>query len=258
MLGERKIGHLGTLDPAAEGLMVLAVGQKALKVVELFNKLPKEYEARIRFGEISSTYDREGVIEEVKRMPGVEIPTANNIKNVIGDRFVGRVNQIPPAYSAVKVGGERAYRKVRQGRRVNIPPRTVEIKKCEIISYEYPSVVLRIGCSSGTYIRTLANDLGKILRVGAYLEGLRRTKVGDWSLEDSCEMYKISWSNVIPLKEVLAEKFKVEITSRQAQDIRHGRDIDVEVKSEVIAWSGGLPIAILTPVGGGAHARKVL
>ncbi|MDP6575591.1 MAG: tRNA pseudouridine(55) synthase TruB [Candidatus Peribacteraceae bacterium] len=258
LLHEKKIGHLGTLDPAAEGLMVMAVGAKALKVVELFNKLPKEYEATIKFGEISSTYDREGVIEEFEIKPGVNLPTMTDIQNVIADRIIGKIDQVPPAHSAIKIGGERAYRKMRQGRGVSIPPREVEIKKCEVLSFEYPILKARIACSSGTYIRSIANDLGILLRCGGYLQGLKRTKVGDWSLDDSAGLEDLTWSDVTPLKEVLRVRLKVELTSSQAEDVRHGRDIDIKVEQDAIGWSEGFPIAVLTPAGGRAHARKVL
>ncbi len=258
LLHEKKIGHLGTLDPAAEGLMVLAVGSKALKVVELFNKLPKEYEAVIRFGEVSSTYDREGVIEKFEIKPGVYLPTMIDIQNAIVNRIIGKIDQVPPAHSAIKIGGERAYRKMRQGRGVNIPPREVEIKECDILDYNYPILKLRISCSSGTYIRSIANDLGQLLRCGGYLQELRRTKVGDWSIENSVELEDITWSDITPLKEILSERIKIDLTGDQAEDVRHGRDIDIKVEKDSIAWSEGFPIAVLTPAGGRAHARKVL
>ncbi|MDP7247542.1 MAG: tRNA pseudouridine(55) synthase TruB [Candidatus Peribacteraceae bacterium] len=258
LLHEKKIGHLGTLDPAAEGLMVMAVGAKALKVVELFNKLPKEYEATIRLGEISSTYDREGVIEEFEIKPGVSLPTMIDIQNVISDRIIGKIDQVPPAHSAIKIGGERAYRKMRQGRGVNIPPREVEIKKCEILDFNYPILKLRIGCSSGTYIRSIANDLGVLLRCGGYLQELRRTKVGDWSIDNSTELEDLAWSDITPLKDVLGVRFRIDLTSDQAEDVRHGRDIDIKVEQDAIGWSEGFPIAVLAPAGGKAHARKVL
>jgi len=118
-LYEKKVGHLGTLDPQAEGLLVLAVGAKALKVVELFNELPKEYEAQIRFGVVSTTYDSEGILTKQKPKPGWVVPERINLECVIEDRFIGRVEQVPPGYSAVKISGERAYRKMRQGKGVH-------------------------------------------------------------------------------------------------------------------------------------------
>ena len=149
VLKEQKIGHLGTLDPAAEGLLVLAVGAKALKVVELFSDLPKEYRAHIHFGATSTTYDREGVIERWSPVAGWHAPDEITIRSIIGSRFLGKIQQVPPAHSAVKIGGERAYRKARQGRGVNIPPREVEITECIIERYAYPHLHLKVACGSG-------------------------------------------------------------------------------------------------------------
>ena len=258
LLMERKVGHLGTLDPAAEGLLVLAVGAKALKVVELFKDLTKEYKAQIRLGAVSSTYDREGIIEEVILKPGVAVPDQSIIQNVIADRFIGKIDQVPPGYSAVKVGGERAYRKMRQGRGVDLPPREVEITDCDIVSFNYPDLTLHISCSSGTYIRSLAHDLGGLLRCGGYLSGLKRTKVGEWLIEDAVELEETKWSDVIPLKEILANFPRIDLTEEEYYDIRNGRDITQEVKPDTFGWFDGLPIAILIPENGKTHARKVL
>ncbi len=257
-LSETKVGHLGTLDPAASGLLVMAVGAKALKVIELFDELEKEYEAEVTLGAESTTYDREGVITEVPPKPGREEPNFSTIQNLIQDRFIGKIDQVPPGYSAVKIGGERAYQKMRQGRGVNIPPRQVEITSCEILSYEYPTLTLTVNCGSGTYIRSLAHDLGSLLRCGGYLSALRRTKVGEWKVEDAVAPKKAAWGHVIALKDILTKFPRVELTDDQADDTTHGRDIPVDVTDNTIGWYDGLPIAILTPRGSGAHARKVL
>ena len=258
-LSERKVGHLGTLDPAASGLMVLAVGAKALKVVELYNSLSKEYIATIDFGSISATFDREGPIEEFKRNPGVGDPTDHEILEAIRDRFLGKIDQVPPSASAVKIGGERAYRKMRQGKGVNIPPRSVEITTCDILSYDYPHLQLRVACGSGTYIRSLANDLGVTLKVGAYLTALNRTRVGDWSLDDALEIEDVKWSDVIPLKDALNDRSKLELTDQQFDDITHGRLIEGGCQKDTIAWHNDLPVAILEDKGSGQiKARKVL
>lgn len=259
-LHERDIGHLGTLDPAAEGLLVLAVGSKALKVVELFQNLSKEYEADVKFGFTSTTYDREGIIEEREIPKGWEPPDSLKIKRLIEDRFVGKIAQVPPAASAVHVGGERAYRKFRQGKGVNIPPRDVEIEECSILSYAYPQLILHVRCGSGTYIRSLAHDLGEALRCGGYLAALRRTVVGPWKLSDATEPDRAHWADVGALKEFLKPFPRIDITAEQGDDIRHGRDVSAEVKPDTIAWLDDLPIAILTPSKDGtrrAHARKV-
>ncbi len=257
-LGEKDIGHLGTLDPAATGLLVLAVGAKALKVIELFKDLPKEYEAGIHFGAVSSTYDREGVIEEVTAKPGWTEPDRSQLQNVIADRFMGRISQVPPAHSAVHVGGERAYRKARQGKNVDIPPREVLVHKCDIVSFEYPELTLDIRCGSGTYVRSLAHDLGQIVKFGAYLSSLRRSGVGAWSVTDAIAPDKAVWTRVLPLKDVLTVFPKVEITEEEHQALLHGRDLPRAITQDMFAWFQGLPIAILTPKNNAAHPRKVL
>ena len=255
-LNEKKVGHLGTLDPAASGLIVLAVGAKALKVVELFNVLPKTYEATVQFGAISSTFDREGKIEEVKIKPGVEPPDLIGLRTIIENRFLGVIDQVPPDYSAIKIGGERAYRKMRQGRVVNMPTREVNIKECKIISYEYPQAVLHVACGSGTYIRSLANDLGDAIRCGGYLAGLRRTTVGDWKIEDAVAPKKATWGHILPLKDLLVGRNKIEVSDSEAEDIVHGRPIKHQVLPDTIAWNNDLPIAILTPLKDGSNCCK--
>jgi len=261
ILHEQKIGHLGTLDPAAEGLLILAIGAKALKVVELFSDLSKEYSAHVHLGATSTTYDREGVIERWQPVPGWHTPDELSIRSTIASRFLGRIQQVPPAHSAVKVGGERAYRKARQGRGVNIPPREVEITECVIERYLYPDLHLKVACGLGTYIRSLAHDLGQLLHCGAYLQGLKRTKVGAWNVQDAVSPDLATWTRVLPLKDVLADFPRLELSDAQAEDICHGRSIAQVVHSDTIGWHGGLPIAVLIPCKDGtqaSRARKVL
>lgn len=259
-LPERKIGHLGTLDPAAEGLLVLAVGTKALKVVELFKDLSKEYIADVTFGTLSITYDREGPFQEFERLPGIKDPEDITVQEAIRNHFLGKVSQVPPTSSAIKIGGERAYRKMRQGRDIEMPTREVDIEYCKILSYTYPNLQLKVGCSSGTYIRSLAHDLGQTLRCGAYLSGLKRTKVGDFSLEDAVSPDDAVWSHVIPLKDVIPSSIpRFELSQKDLVEISHGRIIDGACVKNTIGWLDGLPVAILeSGKDGGIKARKVL
>lgn len=257
-LPERDVGHIGTLDPAATGLMVLAVGSKALKVIEFFNGLHKEYLAEVTFGAVSTTYDGEGVIEPYPIKPGVPEPDHIAVRRMIDDRFVGNVSQRPPAHSAVHIGGKRAYELARKGEAVEMPERAVRIDSCTIVSYEYPMATLRVACGSGTYIRSLAHDLGETLRVGAYLSALRRTKVGDWSVEDAVQMDDVAWTDVQPLKEVLKHLPAVEITAAEMEDVKHGRSIAKAIETDTFAWFEGLPVAVLTNAGGRVRPRKVL
>lgn len=258
-LPESHVGHLGTLDPAAEGLLVLAVGGKALKVVELFKHLPKAYEAQVRLGAVSTTYDREGVITETPAKPGWTIPEPATVQRILHEKFTGTIAQVPPAASAVHIGGERAYRKMRQGRAVDLPPRDVMITECALLSYEHPAIRLFVRCGSGTYIRSLAHDLGASLRIGAYLSALKRIEVGEWKVENAVAAEKANWIDVLPLKDVLKSFPAVTINLSEEQDLRHGKNLNVKIVGETIAWCNDLPVAILeTTPDGRAHGRKVL
>lgn len=260
-LCESSIGHLGTLDPAASGLLVLAVGSKALKVIELFQSLRKEYVARIRFGAVSSTYDGEGSLQEMHQRPGWTPPDSPTLQRLIETRFQGVIEQTPPAYSAIKVDGVRAYRRARQGVAVTPASRKIEIQTCAVEEYAYPLLTVRIACGAGTYIRSLAHDLGVALRCGGYLEDLQRTMVGKWSVADAAMPENAAWTNVIPLKEILTIFPGVDLTEAEMENVRHGRAIAREVQPDVIGWFEGLPVAIFTPAKDGsrtAHPRKVL
>lgn len=257
-LNERDIGHIGTLDPAASGLLVLAVGSKALKVIEFFQHLTKEYEAEITFGSVSSTYDREGVIETFTMKPGWIEPDQLQIRRLIQERFIGNIQQKPPAHSAIHIAGKRAYDLARKGVDIQMQARTVNIDACDIIRFIYPMLTLRIHCGSGTYIRSLAHDLGDMLRCGAYLSALHRTKVGEWSVDSAVSPEKINWTNVVPIKDILRTHAGIEISANEWEEIRHGRTVDRVIEGDVFAWHEGLPVAVLTNVGGKGRARKVL
>lgn len=247
-LNERDIGHLGTLDPAASGLLVLAVGAKALKVIELFSGLPKEYEADITFGAISTTYDSAGVIDQIEQKPGWSVPDIPILNRTIEDRFIGNIEQVPPAHSAIHVDGKRAYDLARAGNAISMKPRNVTIEQCDVVSYDYPHLKLNIRCSSGTYIRSLAHDLGHLLRCGAYLSGLRRTRVGEWSVEHAVPPEDTKWSDILPLKDIMAGFPRMELNDEEMRDISHGKTMNRVSDRESIAWYDGYPVAILIPV----------
>lgn len=172
-----KVGHTGTLDPFATGLLILLAGKATKKAPEL-TKLDKVYEATIRLGESSTTGDPEGEI-----MKTGEAPTLAEIEAII-PKFVGKIQQTPPAFSAIKVNGQRAYKLARAGKEVEIPSRTIEIYSLDILSYEAPELRIRTHVSSGTYIRTLAEDIGKALGCGAYCSALRRTQIADYKIAE--------------------------------------------------------------------------
>ena len=178
-----KVGHTGTLDPFATGLLIL-LANKSTKLSNQFLKLDKWYEATICLGKTSTTGDPEGEIIEQNTE---KVPTLEEVKAVV-NQFVGQITQTVPAYSAVKINGQRAYQLARRGEAVSMPTRQIEIYAIEILSYNYPELVIRTHVSSGTYIRTLGEDIGKTLGVGAYLTALRRTQVGDYQIENAVKL----------------------------------------------------------------------
>ena len=173
-----KVGHTGTLDPFATGSLILLVG-KATKKAPLFSKLDKEYEASIHLGVTSTTGDPEGELTIVDQQVSIDCFEIDEVLQ----SFVGTIQQTPPAFSAIKIDGQRAYRLARAGKKVDIPTRNVEIYSIDIIKYEAPILKIRTHVSSGTYIRTLVEDIGKKLGCGAYTESLRRTKIADYDIE---------------------------------------------------------------------------
>ena len=172
-----KVGHAGTLDPFATGLLLILLGN-ATKLSNDFLKLDKVYMATIKLGETSTTGDPEGDITAV----GDQIPTLSSVGRAL-DKFTGTITQTPPAFSAIKINGQRAYKLAREGKAVEIPARQVKIHSLELISYEYPLLKIRTNVSSGTYIRTLAEDIGNELNVGAYCLELRRLSIGTHALD---------------------------------------------------------------------------
>lgn len=182
--GIRKIGHAGTLDPLASGLLIVAIGRENTKKIDEFMKLDKEYEADINLEAFSETDDNEGKKEIV------EIGTRPNrmeIENILED-FNGEIWQTPPLYSAIKINGKPAYKYARKGEKLEIKARKIIISKLMIMDYQFPILKLRINCGSGTYIRSLARDLGKKLKTGGYLTALRRTKIGDFSVDSAIKL----------------------------------------------------------------------
>lgn len=176
-----KVGHTGTLDPFATGLLILLTG-KATKRAGEFLKLDKEYLATIKLGETSTTGDPEGEITSYAK--DFTVPTKAQVAETVAS-FVGEIEQTVPRFSAVKINGQRAYKLAREGKDIEMPRRKVKIYQLEILDYQWPLLKLRCAVSSGTYIRSLAEDIGEKLGVGGYLVELRRTKVGEYQLEQA-------------------------------------------------------------------------
>lgn len=182
----RKMGHAGTLDPMATGLLIVLSG-KATKLMNHFLGQDKEYEATIRLGQTTASWDAETEVLEESDATGV---TDVDVEKALA-AFRGDITQITPAYSAVKVEGERLYKKARRGERVKLPTRSVTIHSFEMLGKEGADVDVRISCSSGTYIRSLAHELGVALGVGGHLVRLRRTRIGALMADDAWGVHEL-------------------------------------------------------------------
>ncbi len=174
-----KVGHTGTLDPLATGLLVLTVGNYCKRAQE-FSKLDKTYQVVMRLGQSSTTGDAEGEITNV----AANVPSYQDVFDIL-QNFIGDIMQKPPAFSAVKINGQRAYKLARQGKAVDIEPRKIKIHSIQLTDYNYPEVKFTATVGSGTYIRSLVEDIGHKLGTGAYMSSLRRTTVGQFDVSDS-------------------------------------------------------------------------
>lgn len=175
-----KVGHAGTLDPLASGLVIICTG-RATKTIESFQDLEKEYVAEITLGATTPSFDLETEIDE--RFPTDHIDKEMLVLTL--QSFVGDIPQVPPKFSAKQINGKRAYDLARQGEEVKMRTNIVSIYEIEIVEFSLPKLILRVRCGKGTYIRSLANDLGVKLKSGAHLSGLRRTKIGDYHVNDA-------------------------------------------------------------------------
>ncbi len=184
-----KVGHAGTLDPLATGVMIICTG-KATKRIEEFQYQTKEYIATLRLGATTPSFDLE---TEIDATYPYEHITCEQVENVL-QKFVGTIEQVPPAFSACKVDGKRAYDLARKGKEVELKAKTLVIDEIELLSCELPEIVVRVVCSKGTYIRALARDIGEALDSGAHLTALQRTRVGDIRLADCMQVEEFeSW-----------------------------------------------------------------
>ena len=189
--GERRIGHAGTLDPFATGLLIVGVGRGATKRLGEFLGQDKEYAGTMVLGARSDTQDGTGIISPE---PRAVIPDRAAVEAVM-KKFVGPISQTPPMYSAKKVGGRKLYELARAGQEIAREPVTVTIHELELTAYEPPRASFRVRCSSGTYVRTLAHDLGNVLETGAYLETLRRTAIGRHRVDQAAELEDLTPEN---------------------------------------------------------------
>jgi tRNA pseudouridine55 synthase len=226
----RRAGHTGTLDPRASGVLVVLVGP-AVRLSEYVSASDKRYQAVIQLGTTTDTYDADG---RVLSTTSVDI-SEKQFDDVL-QSFVGQIEQVPPPYSSVKVKGRHAYDMARNGEEVDLEPRTINVYNLDLLEWAPPEAVIDVYCSSGTYVRSLAHDLGEKLGCGAHLIGLRRTKSGRFTLRDAVPLRKLreafennTWQNfIIPAAEALSDWPAVELTMEQLDIVRHGRRIPAE------------------------------
>lgn len=225
-LDSRKIGHTGTLDPFASGLLLLCVGA-ATRLAEYLTSLEKTYVAVARLGEGTDTLDPEGrVVERTETWSGLD---AARIRDALA-RFRGRTEQVPPQFSAKKVGGEAMYARARRGERVELAPVPVEIHEAELLEADLPRVRFRIRCSSGTYVRALARDLGEALGEPAHLVELRRTGIGPFRVDDAVAADELEDPGAVAAAWIeparaLSHLPAVELTEDEARRVAHGQAI---------------------------------
>lgn len=226
--GIRRAGHTGTLDPRASGVLVVLIGP-AVRLSEYVSASDKRYQAIIRLGGTTDTFDADGRFTRAEQPVNI---TEEQFEATL-KQFEGEIIQTPPPYSAVKVQGRKAYEMAREGEPVDLEPRKIQVYHLEVLEWTPPEVVIDVHCSSGTYVRSLANDLGAALGCGAYLVGLRRTKSGRFSLRDAIPLRKLQeafhagnwYQYLIPAAEALADWPAVELNPDEVEEVRHGHRV---------------------------------
>jgi tRNA pseudouridine55 synthase len=239
--GIRRAGHTGTLDPRASGVLVILIGP-AVRLSEYVSASDKRYQATIRLGSSTDTFDAEG---RVTSSASVDNISEEKFEEIL-DQYVGEIEQVPPPYSAIKVGGRKAYEMARDGEEVNLEPRTIQVYSLELLEWDSPEAVVDVFCSSGTYVRSLANDLGNALGVGAHLVGLRRTKSGRFTLRDAVPLRRLQESFIagdwykylIPAAEALAEWPMIELDGDKVELVRHGHRVPADPGAQ--GWARGV------------------
>lgn len=233
----RRAGHTGTLDPRASGVLVVLVGP-AVRLSEYVSASDKRYQAVIQLGTTTDTYDADG---RVLSTTSVDI-SEKQFDDVL-QSFVGEIEQVPPPYSSVKVKGRHAYDMARNGEEVDLEPRMINVYNLDLLEWAPPEAVIDVYCSSGTYVRSLAHDLGEKLGCGAHLIGLRRTKSGRFTLRDAVPLRKLreafeneTWQKfIIPAAEALSDWPAIQLNADQLDIVRHGRRIPAEKGSGKMA-----------------------
>jgi len=233
----RRAGHTGTLDPRASGVLVILVGP-AVRLSEYVSASDKRYQAIVRMGGKTDTFDADGKFTQ-DNQETVDV-TEEQFEEVL-KTFVGEIEQTPPPYSAVKIKGRKAYEMARKGEEVELEPRKITVHHLEVLEWAPPEVVIDVHCSSGTYVRSLANDLGEKLGCGGYLVGLRRTKSGRFSLRDAVPLRKLQeafdagnwYQYLIPAAEALGDWPSIELSPDEVEGVRHGHRVQADADAVV-------------------------
>jgi tRNA pseudouridine55 synthase len=228
LTGIRRVGHTGTLDPMATGVLVVCLGQ-ATRLIEYLAGEPKTYEARIQLGTATDTYDAEGQITGQAAVPPLHRASLDRLL----DRFRGDIMQTPPVYSALKQDGVALHRRARRGETVQVAPRPVSIYELKLLAFDGQAVQVRVVCSAGTYIRSLAHDLGRALGCGGHLSSLRRTAVGRFAVERAATLEQLAaaggenrWSTLLlPADTLAAHLPAVSLSEDEATRLRYGQAI---------------------------------
>lgn len=241
----RRAGHTGTLDPRASGVLVILIGP-AVRLSEYVSASDKRYQAVVRLGASTDTYDADGRITSTSPVDKI---TEEQFEESL-QSFVGEIEQVPPPYSAVKIKGRKAYEMAREGEDIDLAPRRIKVYSLELLEWAPPEAVVDVYCSSGTYVRSLAHDLGEKLGCGAHLIGLRRTKSGRFTLRDAVPLRRLreafedgNWYQyLIPAAEALSDWPAIELTQEQVEAIRHGHRItsDESINESGVAMIRGV------------------
>jgi tRNA pseudouridine55 synthase len=254
LAGTRKVGHAGTLDPMATGVLVLGVN-RATRLLGHLTLTDKRYDATIRLGVTTTTEDAEG--EVVETCPTDEV-TEDAVRTALA-AFVGEIDQVPSAVSAVMVEGKRAYARVRAGEDVDLPARRITIYSLEVTAFDLPTVEVAVHCSSGTFVRALARDLGVALGVGGHLTALRRTSVGPFRLDGARTLDALADDfTVTPIADAARASFPVRaLDATQAADVRFGRRLDLAMDATTALFAPDGEFLALYREGEDGRARAV-
>jgi tRNA pseudouridine55 synthase len=225
-----KAGHAGTLDPLASGVLVVCVGA-ATRLIEYVQRMPKSYLGTFLLGRQSDTEDIEG---EVKQLLNPPVPGMEEIQRA-AIKFTGDILQRPPAYSALKVNGRRAYKLARKGEQVDLQPRPVTVHRIVVRSYCYPELILKVDCGGGTYIRSLGRDLAESLGTAAVMSALTRTAIGSFRLEDAHDPNDLTKENIsgrlLPMMRAVENLPRLELSADEIAEVRHGRSIARQISN---------------------------